>query len=135
MHSSLPQNKVTLPTCPVVLVHGWNSYCGIWSKLAAGLEEKSIPYWNYDHTTMRGSSVAEIALSLQDYIRGMRKKTVWNENLDPVCHSMGTCAARYLVEVIDGETQNEKVRQLIGAVSSSVPLLPPSEEMLALSGE
>jgi len=98
----------------VVLVHGWNSYPGIWSKLVVRLEEKSIPYWNFDHTTLQGSSVAEIALSLQAFMWDMRKKTGWNENLDLVCHSMGTCAARYLVEVIDGETRHEKVRQLIG---------------------
>ena len=114
MLSSLQQYMVISPSCPVVLVHGWNSYPGIWSKLAARLEEKSIPYWNFNHSVIRGASVAEIAYSLQAYIGEMRKKTGWDENLDLVCHSMGTCAARYLVEVIDGETQNEKVRQLIG---------------------
>jgi pimeloyl-ACP methyl ester carboxylesterase len=98
----------------VVLVHGWNSYPGVWSKLVARLEEKSIPAWNFDHSTLRGASVTDIAISLQTYIREMRKKTGWDKNIDLVCHSMGTFAARYFVEVVDGKNWGEKVRQVIG---------------------
>ena len=98
----------------MVLVHGWNSYPGVWSKLVARLEEKSIPAWNFDHSTLRGASVTDIAISLQIYIREMRKKTGWDKNIDLVCHSMGTFAARYFVEVVDGKNRGEKVRQVIG---------------------
>jgi pimeloyl-ACP methyl ester carboxylesterase len=100
--------------CPVVLVHGWKSHPGIWKNLIPRLSEERILFWSFDHVTMDNSSLEEIAKGLQYYISSLRKKTGYTGFLDIVCHSMGTCIARYLLEVIDGKEKKEKVRQLIG---------------------
>lgn len=51
---------------------------------------------------------------LLDYILMMREKTGHRGEIDIVCHSTGACITRYMLEVIDGNTRNIKVRQLIG---------------------
>jgi pimeloyl-ACP methyl ester carboxylesterase len=98
----------------VVLVHGWRSHPGIWNRLVPSLEQERIPFWNFDHAAMTGSSVEEIASCLQDYITRMRGEYRYTGSIDLVCHSMGTCIARYLLEVNDGNSRHEPVRQLIG---------------------
>jgi triacylglycerol lipase len=100
--------------CPVVLVHGWKSHPGIWKQLIPRLSEENISFWNFDHVAMDDTSLEEIAKGLQHYISSKRKETGYKGQLDIVCHSMGTCIARYLLEVIDGKDKREKVRQLIG---------------------
>jgi pimeloyl-ACP methyl ester carboxylesterase len=99
---------------PVVLVHGWRSHPGIWNRLVPSLEQERIPFWNFDHAAMSSSSVGEIAGCLQDYIAGMRERYHYAGQIDLVCHSMGTCIARYLFEVNDGKLRHELVRKLIG---------------------
>jgi pimeloyl-ACP methyl ester carboxylesterase len=99
---------------PVVLVHGWKSHPGIWKKLVPRLSEEYIPFWNFDHVAMDETSLEEIAIGLQKYIGSMRAETGYSGSIDIVCHSMGTCIARYLLEVVDGQEKREKVRQLIG---------------------
>jgi triacylglycerol lipase len=99
---------------PVILVHGWNSHPGVWKQLVARLEAAKIPYRNFDHTGMQGSSLPEIAESLRNFLRGVRNETGWSGPLDIVCHSIGTCIVRYLLEVIDGTERSLAVRQLIG---------------------
>ena len=105
---------MTLQAVPVVLVHGWRSHPGIWNRLVPSLQQEGIPFWNFDHAAMAGSSVEEIAVCLQDFITRMREEYRYPGQIDLVCHSMGTCIARYLLEVIDGNSRNEPVRQLIG---------------------
>ncbi len=100
--------------CPVVLVHGWKSHPGIWKRLAVRLEERGIPAWNFDHSGMRDESAPAVAAALQGYIREMRVESRYTGAVDVVCHSMGTLAARYLFEVVDGERREETVRHLIG---------------------
>ncbi len=99
---------------PVVLVHGWKSHPGVWDQLAGALEERSIPFWNFDHSMMKGDGVPEIAQSLHQFILEKRVESGFSGPVDMVCHSMGTGIARYLVEVRDGKTRLEKVRLLIG---------------------
>ena len=99
---------------PVVLVHGWKSHPGIWKKLVPRLSEEGISFWNFDHVAKDDTSLEEIAKGLQHYINSMREEVGYFADLDIVCHSMGTCIARYLLEVIDGKEKREKVRQLIG---------------------
>jgi triacylglycerol lipase len=99
---------------PVILVHGWNSHPGVWKKLALRLESAKIPYKNFDHTGMQESSLPEIAGSLHNYLREIRNETGWSGPADIVCHSIGTCIVRYLLEVIDGTERSQAVRQLIG---------------------
>jgi triacylglycerol lipase len=99
---------------PVVLVHGWKSHPGIWNKLITRLSDEKISPWNFDHVAMDDTSLEEISEGLQGYLNSMRKETGYNGPLDIVCHSMGTCIARYLLEVIDGKELKEEVRQLIG---------------------
>ncbi|MEN6442676.1 MAG: alpha/beta fold hydrolase [Methanoregula sp.] len=98
---------------PVVLVHGWRSHPGIWNRLIPRLSHEGIPFGNFDHTTMEGMSVAEIATALQDYICMKREETGYQGQIDIVCHSMGGGIARYLLEVLDGTARHEQVRQLI----------------------
>jgi triacylglycerol lipase len=105
---------VTLERCPVLLVHGWRSNPGIWEPLCIRLEEAGIPCWNFNHADMKGYSPAAIAGALKGYIATMRAATGYSGMIDIVCHSMGTCIPRYLLEVLDGSTQTERVRQLIG---------------------
>jgi len=99
---------------PVLLVHGWNSHPGIWNRLGRRLDAKGIPFWKFDHSTMQESSLEEIAIALGDYIRGIRYEKQYRGPIDIACHSMGTCIARYYLEVMDGIARQEKVRQLIG---------------------
>jgi triacylglycerol lipase len=99
---------------PVILVHGWNSYPGVWKRLVSRLEEAEIPYGKFDHTHMRSSALPAISASLHDYLQEVRDENGWDGPVDMVCHSLGTCIARYLLEVIDGTEQTQAVRQLIG---------------------
>jgi pimeloyl-ACP methyl ester carboxylesterase len=99
---------------PVILVHGWNSHPGIWKRLVVRLEAAGIPYRKFDHTAMKGSALPEIAGSLHDYLREVREECGWSGPVDIVCHSIGTCIVRYLLEVVDGTERKQAVRQLIG---------------------
>lgn len=99
---------------PVILVHGWNSHPGIWKRLVVRLEAAGIPYGKFDHTEMKGSALPEISLSLCDYLGEVRKENGWSGPVDIVCHSIGTCIVRYLLEVMDGTEYKQAVRQLIG---------------------
>jgi triacylglycerol lipase len=99
---------------PVILVHGWNSHPGIWKRLVVRLEAAGIPYRKFDQTGMKGSALPEIAELLHNYLRKVRDETGWSGPVDIVCHSIGTCIVRYLLEVVDGTERKHKVRQLIG---------------------
>lgn len=99
---------------PVVLVHGWKSHPGIWGQLTKVLEQRSIPIWIFDHSMMKGEGVQTIAHSLMQFLREMRADTGYSGPVDMVCHSMGTGIARYLLEVLDGESRLESVRLLVG---------------------
>jgi triacylglycerol lipase len=99
---------------PVLLVHGWNSHPGVWKKLIVHLDAAGIPYRRFDHTRMRGAPLPETAASLDEYLREMREENGWSGPVDIVCHSLGTCIARYLLEVMDGTGRTQAVRQLIG---------------------
>jgi triacylglycerol lipase len=99
---------------PVILVHGWNSHPSIWKRLIIRLDAAGIPYRKFDHTGMQGSALPEIAGSLQEYLLDVREESGWFGPVDIVCHSIGTCIVRYLLEVVDGKEQKQKVRQLIG---------------------
>ncbi|MDN7023828.1 alpha/beta fold hydrolase [Methanoculleus sp. FWC-SCC1] len=100
--------------CPVVLVHGWKSHPGVWKRLAGRLEERGIPAWRFDHSGMRDESAPAVAAALQGYIGRMREESRYPGAVDVVCHSMGTLAARYLFELVDGTAREEHVRHLIG---------------------
>ncbi|MDD1696615.1 MAG: acetyltransferase, partial [Methanoregula sp.] len=99
---------------PVILVHGWNSTPGIWKRLGIRLEAERIPFRNFDHTGMKDSALPEISAALHDFICEVRDQNHWSGPFDIVCHSIGTCIARYLLEVTDGKEQAQAVRQLIG---------------------
>jgi len=99
---------------PVVLVHGWNSHPGVWNRLVPLLESSSIPFSRFDHSGMHGSTLPQIARALEQYISSVRDTGGYDGEIDIVCHSVGTCAARYLLEVRDGTARREQVRQLIG---------------------
>ena len=99
---------------PVILVHGWNSHPGVWKRLVSRLEAAGIPYRKFDHTGMKGSTLPEIAGSLHDYLRHVQDESGWSGPVDIVCHSIGTCIVRYLLEVVDGTDRTQAVRQLIG---------------------
>jgi pimeloyl-ACP methyl ester carboxylesterase len=99
---------------PVILVHGWNSHPGIWKNLVVHLEAAGIRYWKFNHSGMRDRGLPEISEALQDYIRTIRHDSSWSGPVDIVCHSMGTCIVRYLLEVEDDTERSHNVRQLIG---------------------
>ena len=99
---------------PAILVHGWNSHPGVWKRLGARLEAEGIPFRTFDHTGMNGRPVPEISKALGAYLCSVREEMGWNGPLDLVCHSMGTCVARYLLEVEDGKMREHAIRQLIG---------------------
>ncbi|MDD4315515.1 alpha/beta fold hydrolase [Methanoculleus sp.] len=105
---------LTNERCPAVLVHGWRSHPGIWNRLAPVLSEAAVPIWSFDHTAMQDDGTEPIALALQDFIHAQRKGTGYVGPVDIVCHSMGTCIARYLLEVLDGGAREEEVRMLVG---------------------
>ncbi|MCK9579733.1 MAG: acetyltransferase [Methanoregula sp.] len=99
---------------PVILVHGWNSHPGAWKQLISRLDAVKIPYARFDHSGMGNKHLEEIARALSRYIAAWRDETGYSGPIDIVCHSIGTCITRYLLEVIDGESKQERVRQLIG---------------------
>lgn len=99
---------------PILLVHGWNSHPGIWNRLGRRLDAEKIPFWKFDHSRMQDSSLEDISLALGDYIRAVRSEERYEGPIDIACHSMGTCIARYFLEVMDGAARKEKVHQLIG---------------------
>jgi len=99
---------------PVVLVHGWKSHPGIWDQLTRVLDQQSQPFWIFDHSMMKGAGVHTIAHSLRQFLNEMRAGTGYFGPVDMICHSMGTGIARYLLEVLDGESCLEKVRLLVG---------------------
>jgi len=96
--------------CPAILVHGWKSHPGVWKHLVPQIESAAIPYRTFDHSRMKGAPIAEIAAALRDHISQMREETGYAGPVDMVCHSIGGCIARYLLEVMERE---ERVRQLI----------------------
>jgi triacylglycerol lipase len=63
---------------------------------------------------MQDPCLADIAHALGDFIRARREETGYGGPVDMVCHCMGTCISRYLLEIIDGTSRQENVRQLIG---------------------
>ncbi|MDO9326288.1 MAG: acetyltransferase [Methanoregula sp.] len=99
---------------PVILVHGWNSHPGIWNRLIPRLSGASIPFWKFDSTGMNCANISELAAALNVSIGEMREECGYAGPIDIVCHSVGTCITRYLLEVIDGNSQSQKVRHLIG---------------------
>jgi triacylglycerol lipase len=99
---------------PVLLVHGWNSHPGAWKLLGSRLETAGIPYTKFDHTGMSDASLGDIAAALGRFLCGWRNETGHTGPVDVVSHSVGTCIARYYLEVCDGEKKKERVRQLIG---------------------
>jgi pimeloyl-ACP methyl ester carboxylesterase len=101
------------PPIPVVLVHGWKSHPGIWNRLTPRLKEEGIPCWSFDYTSLNGASMETIAGALRDYLATQREEQGYTGSIDVVCHSIGSCITRYLLEVIDGCARHEQVRQLI----------------------
>jgi pimeloyl-ACP methyl ester carboxylesterase len=99
---------------PVILVHGWNSHPGIWNRLVPLLESASILSSRFDYAGMQDATLPQIALALEQHILSVMDASGYDGKIDIVCHSVGTCAARYLLEVLDGTTRRERVRQLIG---------------------
>lgn len=63
---------------------------------------------------MKRSALPEISEYLLRYLREIRTKNGWTGPIDIVCHSLGTCIARYLLEVVDRNECEQAVRQLIG---------------------
>lgn len=100
--------------CPVVLVHGWKSHPGVWKRFLPFLEERSIPSWNFNYCSMHDPCLADIAHALGDFILKRREETAYDGPVDMVCHCMGTCISRYLLEIIDITNRQERVRQIIG---------------------
>jgi hypothetical protein len=62
---------------------------------------------------MKEATVPEIAVALGRYLRSMRDRAGYYGPIDIVCHSMGSCIARYFLEVQDGAGKEEPVRHLI----------------------
>lgn len=98
---------------PVILIHGWNSHPGAWKQLCLRLDTEGIPSVRFDHTGMNGAPLETIAQELGRFMRRWRLDTGYHGPVDLVCHSIGTCIARYYLEICDGEKREEQVSQLI----------------------
>ncbi|WP_292370766.1 esterase/lipase family protein [Methanoregula sp. UBA64] len=98
---------------PAILVHGWKSHPGIWNRLVPRLQDEGIPFWSFDYTPLNGASMEVIAAALGDYISAQRREKGYDGPIDIVCHSIGSCVTRYLLEVMDGSARRERVRRLI----------------------
>ncbi len=97
-----------------MLVHGWKSHPGVWKPLVRRLEEESFLCWNFSHSGLRDAGAEEIGHALMDFIRTMQEKHQYRGEIDIVCHSMGAVVARYMLEVMDGDSRKIPVRTLIG---------------------
>jgi hypothetical protein len=62
---------------------------------------------------MRDQPLERVALMLHEYIAQQRRERGYDGPLDMVCHSMGGGIARFMLEVLDGESRDEEIRQLI----------------------
>jgi hypothetical protein len=62
---------------------------------------------------MKNSAPNQISDKLRQYILKMQTETGYFGNIDIICHSMGTCIVRYMLEVLDGKSKEVKVRQII----------------------
>ncbi|MBR1369613.1 acetyltransferase [Methanocalculus chunghsingensis] len=96
---------------PVLLVHGWKSRPRIWRDLITRLTDHGIPAWAFAYTDDHPETVAT---DLRRFIAAKRKESGYSGDIDIITHSMGTHITRYLLEVIDGSTKEETVRNLIG---------------------
>ncbi len=99
---------------PVVLVHGWKSHPGIWKRFIPLLNDASLPVWSFGYDRLNEPSLPDLAAALEQFIRERQDETGYDGAIDIVGHCMGTCVSRYMVEVLDREAQNLRVRQLIG---------------------
>ncbi|MDD3407062.1 MAG: acetyltransferase [Methanomicrobium sp.] len=99
--------------CPVLLVHGWKSNPKIWNELISQLNAEEIPFWNFSHTGMKDSEPCYISKELLQFIKNMQNKTGYFGQFDIICHSLGTSIVRYMAEVLDGESKELKIRQII----------------------
>jgi pimeloyl-ACP methyl ester carboxylesterase len=99
---------------PVILVHGWKSHPGVWNRFIPRLDAAGIPYSRFSHAEMGHETLPHIAGALMDHVRNYRTETGYDGVVDIVTHSMGTCIARYFLEVMDRAECRERVRQLIG---------------------
>ncbi|MDV2481410.1 acetyltransferase [Methanoculleus sp. Wushi-C6] len=86
----------------------------MWNRLGPVLDDAAVPFWRFDYTAIQDDGTEPIALALQDFIREKRTETGYDGPIDIVCHSIGTCIARYLFEVLDGDAREEEVRLLVG---------------------
>jgi triacylglycerol lipase len=105
---------MTSSPIPVILVHGWNSPPGVWTRLVPRLEAAHIPCNRFSYGEMTDRNLPDIAGALRDHIRQERDKAGYNGAVDIISHSLGTCITRYFLEVLDGAEHREHVRQLIG---------------------
>lgn len=99
---------------PVVLVHGWNHHPGIWNRLTPLLEQEGVPVWTFDFSRLERPSIPSVASAFGAFLAARRDETGRGGRIDVVCHSLGTCAARYYLEVMAPESPAGSVRQLIG---------------------
>lgn len=99
---------------PVILVHGWNSHPGVWNRLSPLLEKDGVPVWKFDFSRLGRPSIPAVASLFGTFLDTRRDESGWQGDIDIVCHSLGTCAARYYLEVMDPSSQEGLVRQLIG---------------------
>ena len=99
---------------PVLLVHGWKSHPQIWDSLIDTLHKKGISSWNFGYDGKNELKIEDIAKKLRTYIHSCRDQSGYDGRIDIVCHSMEGVVCRYLLEVLDGERRDERVRQLIG---------------------
>ena len=98
---------------PVILVHGWNVAPASGRDWLFVLRQQA-SLQKFHHAGMQGSAFPEIAASLDNDLREVRHESGWSGPVDIVCHSIGTCLVRYLLEVVDGTDRSQTVRQLIG---------------------
>jgi pimeloyl-ACP methyl ester carboxylesterase len=110
----IQSGTMTSRAVPVILVHGWNSHPGAWNQLVARLNAAGIPSARFDHTGMGGEHLEVIAQALGKFLQAWRAESGYSGPVDMVCHSVGTCIARYLLEVEDGTAKKIRIRQLIG---------------------
>lgn len=112
--SAVRRRPADFPLPPVVLVHGWKSHPGVWKTMRRHLEDDSRDCWVFSYAGMGSATTKRIAAALREFIRERRRETGYAGTVDLVCHCMGTCISRYLLEILDGDAREESVRQIIG---------------------
>ena len=105
--------SMTVHTVPAILVHGWKSRPRYGNNLHRSSRKTISTGFSIIRHLMKLLQMEGSRNLLRILSQQKEKRTILLGSVDIVCHSIGSCIARYLLEVNDGRALHERVRQPI----------------------